>query len=213
MQTLVIFDFCDTLIRGQSTSLFFKYIHKNHSNFRIKVLEFIRIMFKKFHLLNKEAHKRFQVFQLKGLLLSDIDVDFFFESEILPLFRLEMLEKLKFHLESNHKVIILSGGYNVYLNLLKKKFGFHEIICSDLELVNGRFTGKIVGLDCMGQNKINKLNSQIDLSDFDLTNSFTYTDDVSDLPILNLVGNKYIVNFGQNLSWITESDIIKINVV
>jgi phosphoserine phosphatase len=71
---------------------------------------------------------------------------------------------------------------------------FDYLLCTDLEIgPDGLMTGKPKGLVCVDQNKKKltlKLAENIGL---DLANSFAYGDHHSDLPLLETVGQPYVV--------------------
>ena len=62
-------------------------------------------------------------------------------------------------------------------------------------------TGKILKKDCIGEEKPRRLSKLMDLSSFDLKNSYAYGDHALDAPLLKLVGNRIVVDYGQNTDW------------
>jgi phosphoserine phosphatase len=52
----------------------------------------------------------------------------------------------------------------------------------------------------LGLEKVNQL-KQLDLNSYDLKNSYVYSDDQSDQPLFDLVGNKILVKNKQNTNW------------
>ena len=53
--------------------------------------------------------------------------------------------------------------------------------------------GKIVGSDCLGSEKVRRLQTIDEYRGLDLTNSYAYSDHESDLPLLELVGKPVAV--------------------
>jgi len=63
-----------------------------------------------------------------------------------------------------------------------------EVISTKLEIVNSRITGKISGVNCNGDEKVNRINQSIDLSTYD--EIFVFGDTSGDLPMLDLATHK-----------------------
>lgn len=106
-------------------------------------------------------------------------------------------ERLLKHRAEGHTVVIASGGYMEYLKHYAARYGVDNVVATELEVIDGRFTGRIKGADCMGVNKLLKLKQTISVDNFNLNASFAYSDDYSDLPLLSLVGHPTVVVNGQ----------------
>jgi len=63
-----------------------------------------------------------------------------------------------------------------------------------LEVEDGVFTGRIVEPICFGEGKIYWLQQLIEEHGIDLAKSWFYTDSVTDLPLLDLVGHPVVTN-------------------
>jgi phosphoserine phosphatase len=63
-----------------------------------------------------------------------------------------------------------------------------------LEVEHGRFTGRVVDPICFEEGKIFCLEQLVDEKGIDLAKSWFYTDSVTDLPLLDLVGHPVAVN-------------------
>jgi len=63
----------------------------------------------------------------------------------------------------------------------------------------GRLTGKILGKPVYGGNKISFVEEFIKGQDACLTNVYAYTDHMSDLGLLLMASNPYVVNPGADL--------------
>ena len=98
-------------------------------------------------------------------------------------------------------IVIVSGGFSEYIREYAKKNGIDKVIATDLEIKNGKYTGKIKGLDCIGINKILKLFESVNINEFDLKNSYAYTDHFSDIPIISLVGNRFFITKKEVPDW------------
>ena len=66
--------------------------------------------------------------------------------------------------------------------------------------------GIFQGVDCMNENKIIKMKKKIkDIDEFNLDDSYAYSDSISDLPLLNFVGNGIVVAKNKQ-QWMTENN-------
>lgn len=200
---LAIFDFCNTLIGMQTANRFISLVYQSNKNLYTVTNEFIRLIGRKSHLLYGSRHKKWQLKQIKNISqekLSTIAQEYV-KNELLPKENKTIVEKMLWHKEQGHTIVIASGGFSEYIKEYAKIYDIKYVIATDLEIVNNKATGRIDGIDCMGINKIKKIKSIIDLDKYDLSKSFAYSDHISDIPLLSFVGNGIVVNFGQDIEW------------
>jgi phosphatidylglycerophosphatase C len=195
-KTLVIFDFCETLVNFQTADHFVNYIFQKKPSFFGICVEILRQFLKIFRLGSGDLNKRLQLLKIKNLDYGYINIfaKKYFEEILCQSVIPVSLSKFEWHKKQGHFIIIISGGYMEYINYFSEHFKFDKVIATELKTKNGKFTGKISGLDCMGYNKLIKLNNTLNLEDYDLTKSYCYTDSLSDLPILSLVGNRFLIS-------------------
>lgn len=200
---LAIFDFCDTLIGMQTANRFVSFAYKYNRRLDTIANEFIRILGRKSKLLFGNRHKRWQLKQIKGISVDKMQqiVKDYVENEVILKENKKIVDRLKWHKEKGHIIAIVSGGFSEYIKYYAKIYDVDYVIATDLEIKNEVYTGRIDGIDCMGINKIEKLKNILNLNEFDLEKSYAYSDHISDIPLLCLVGNSYVVNFGQDIKW------------
>lgn len=85
--------------------------------------------------------------------------DEFARSEALAkLMRKEALERIAWHHEQNHRLVLVSAGIGPYIIPWGLLHGFDDILCSELEVVGTQeITGKLVGKNCRGAEKVKRL--------------------------------------------------------
>jgi phosphatidylglycerophosphatase C len=200
VKKLALFDFCETIINLQTADAYINYLYNNSKSLRSLSIEIVRLLLKNSRLLYGLNHKQFQLLQIKGLLINKVStLTNQFVNDILNQNILEKsLLKLQEHQDKGHHVIVVSGGFTPYIKEFMKNYNVNDVIATDLETIGNQFTGKIDGLNCMGTNKLIKLKQYINTDEYDLKNSYAYSDSKSDLPLLQFVGNGYAVNNGQN---------------
>ena len=145
--------------------------------------------------------KRMILWQLKGLsyYLCDQMAKQYFETELLPAVVSPLIEKLQEHLAQNDRVIILSGGYDIYIRYFAEYFGIKETISSKIAFEDNVCLGKMDGKDCMRSNKVSAMQSQMSG-----VTSYCYTDSMSDLPILEIVDNPIVVSKQTPQKWASQ---------
>ncbi len=87
-----------------------------------------------------------------------------------------------------YKTAILSGGFTYFGKALQRKFGFDYIYANDLEIVDGKLTGRYLGEIVDGRRKAELLRLLCQFENIDLEQSVAVGDGANDLPMLNLAG-------------------------
>ncbi len=106
----------------------------------------------------------------------------------------EMIRRVERHKADGHTVAILSSTTNYLADPLAEELGIEHLLVSKLVVKDGRFTGEAHKPICYGKGKIYWAKRFVAEHDIDLAASFFYTDSVTDLPMLELVGHPQIVN-------------------
>lgn len=129
-----------------------------------------------------------QSFQKRISLLKGLDVSVMKDiAENLPL--TEGTERL-FHTlkKSGYKTAILSGGFNYFGNYLKAKLGIDYVFANELEVENGKLTGRHVGDIVDGAKKAEMLKLIAFKEDLHLEQCIAVGDGSNDLPMIQLAG-------------------------
>ncbi|MGL1861124.1 MAG: phosphoserine phosphatase SerB [Pseudodesulfovibrio sp.] len=108
-------------------------------------------------------------------------------AERLPL--TEGAERLISTLKSlGYKIAILSGGFTYFGNILKEKLGIDYVYANELEIKDGKLTGRAVGEIVDAEKKAELLQSIADQESISLQQVIAVGDGANDLPMLNLAG-------------------------
>ena len=119
--------------------------------------------------------------------ISSIATDFV--NNYLPtVIRSNMLQKIKWHQKNGDEVYVVSASLSPYLDLWCSEHGI-KVLCSELELINGKFSGKYISGDCSGHRKVSTIHSKLNISAFNKV--FAYGDTNDDLAMLSLADVKY----------------------
>lgn len=90
--------------------------------------------------------------------------------------------------KSGYKIAILSGGFTYFGNYLKDKFGFDYVYANELEIVNGKLTGKHLGDIVDGKRKAELLRLLAQVERIDIRQTVAVGDGANDLPMLGTAG-------------------------
>ena len=96
-----------------------------------------------------------------------------------------MMQVLK---RAGYKTAILSGGFNYFGNYLKQKYGFDYVYANELEIVDGKLTGRYVGDIVDGRRKAELLRLIAQVENVDIAQTIAVGDGANDLPMLSTAG-------------------------
>ena len=114
---------------------------------------------------------------------------------ILPRIYPQMLAEVRSHQDAGRPAFIVSAASHGVVELLARVLDMEGGIGSRYEVdEHGRYTGELIGGLNYGELKIGPMRRFADDHDLDLDASWAYSDSVSDLPMLELVGHPIAVN-------------------
>ena len=101
----------------------------------------------------------------------------------------EGVERLMFVLKHyGYKIAILSGGFTYFGEYLKQKFGIDYVYANELEIVDGKLTGKYSGEIVDGKRKAELLKLLAQVEKVDIAQTIAVGDGANDLPMLSTAG-------------------------
>ena len=101
---------------------------------------------------------------------------------------------VKAHQDMGHEVVIVSSATRYQIAPAARELGIGHILCTELELENGVFTGEVVRPSCFGEGKRLAAEKFCAGSEAAMEESYFYTDSDDDLPLLEAVGKPTVVN-------------------
>jgi len=101
---------------------------------------------------------------------------------------------LKKHRKNEDTLMVITSTNRFIVEPICKKLGIENLIATELEECNDRFTGQVSGIPSFREGKIVRLNSWLDTSNFLLEESSFYSDSINDLPLLKAVGHPVAVD-------------------
>ena len=101
----------------------------------------------------------------------------------------EGVERLMFVLKRyGYKIDILSGGFTYFGEYLQKKFGIDYVYANELEIIDGKLTGRYLGDVVDGKRKAELLRLIAQVEKVDIAQTIAVGDGANDLPMLALAG-------------------------
>jgi HAD superfamily hydrolase (TIGR01490 family) len=116
------------------------------------------------------------------------------EKDVLPLVVPGAREKIEKHRAEGHVLAILSTSPCYVTEPLAEVLGIEEVISTRFEIQDGQFTGRLLGPACVGRGKVHWAEDLVARRQVDLSQSWFYTDSYTDMPMLERVGNRVVVN-------------------
>ena len=108
------------------------------------------------------------------------------------------------HKERGDTVLVITASTSFVTAPIVKKYGINQLLATEPEIKEGRYTGGVSGIPCFQSGKIDKLMPWLQKNKETLTGSTFYSDSHNDLPLLELVDNPVAVNADKILTQIAE---------
>ena len=149
----------------------------------------------KLNLLNLERWTESTLLHFRGQSAQELEVQAaeWFAEYVRPVIYPEARELIAKHRAEGHVVALVSGATLGVLRPLADDLGVEHIMCTQMELENGVFTGRPVQPICFGEGKIYWLQQLLERDGLELAKSWFYTDSITDQPLLDLVGHPVAV--------------------
>jgi len=90
--------------------------------------------------------------------------------------------------KSGFKIAILSGGFTYFGEYLRQKFGVDYVYANNLEIEDGKLTGRYLGDIVDGKRKAELLGLIAQVENIELEQVIAVGDGANDLPMLNMAG-------------------------
>jgi len=150
----------------------------------------VKIALYRLSLLNIEQWYERNMSLLAGFPLEDIDrfSAAWFEAMIRKVIYREAVELVGSHREQGHLLVIISNSPPFFVRQLAEALRIPEIITTQVEVVDGTLTGRLMKPLCYGKGKRLYALKWSEENDVDLSRSYFYTDSFYDIDFLHDVG-------------------------
>jgi HAD superfamily hydrolase (TIGR01490 family) len=102
-----------------------------------------------------------------------------------------LLEK---HRRAGDKLLVITSTNRFIVEPICKALGIDQVIATELEIVDGRYTGNISGVPSYREGKVERLNNWLTANRQDIDDSYFYSDSINDLPLLEKVDHPVAVD-------------------
>lgn len=193
---IVFFDMDKTLLDASSGTLYVKYLWRRNM---ISTRELIGVMMismqYSLNMLNFPKAMASLSRRIRGgdAVATKQLCDRWVEEDVLPHIAPKALARLRDHEQQGDYVVLLSASTQFAVEPVARHLRI-PYRCTELEIVNGRFTGGIIGEPCYGEGKRiwgERIAAERGVS---LSECTFYTDSYSDRALLDVVGRPVVVN-------------------
>ena len=147
--------------------------------------------------LDYDEWAEFALSTIKGKRPEEIEnlLNKFLSSVIEPMINIYALRLLHNHYHNNDVMLLASATNSVIVNPIAKRLGFENIVATEVEIVNGVYSGKFQNTPALGEGKLQKVREWMRRNDFsDFKNTIFYSDSINDFPLLLAVNKAVAVN-------------------
>lgn len=147
--------------------------------------------------LDYDEWAEFALSTIKGKRPEEIEnlLNKFLSIVIEPMINIYALRLLHNHYHNNDVMLLASATNSVIVNPIAKRLGFENIVATEVEIVNGVYSGKFQNTPALGEGKLQKVREWMHKNDFnDFKNTTFYSDSINDFPLLAAVNKAVAVN-------------------
>ena len=195
---LAIFDLDNTLIAGDSDHGWGEFLVANN---RVDV-DHYRAMNDRFYAdyetgcMDIQAYLNFSLAPLAQIPSDDLRQLHreFMQTVIAPM-RLDRADHLiQQHREAGDRLLVITSTNRFIVEPICRSLGIDELLATDLEIIDGRYTGKIVGTPTYREGKVERFNQWLAENNEQSEGSYFYSDSINDLPLLLQVSHPVAVD-------------------
>ena len=199
-EKLAIFDVDYTLTKRETLVEFYFFMIKKNPKF-IKYLpkSIFSSIFYVFKIYDASKAKKTFIRFIDGIEENEMKkiVKEFYETRLSKILYKDAIDTIKKMKLQGYKIYLISASAEFYLNEFYNIKEVDKVIGTRFIKENGLHRNKISGENCKGEEKVKRLKEvlKIENIEIDFENSYMFSDSLSDLPLFNLVGHPYLINF------------------
>ncbi len=194
-KSIAFFDF-DGTITTKDTMLEFARYSKGTTGYRTGMLLISPwLIAMKLGMISKQAAKeKFLTYFFNNMKIEKFnDECLSFALNLLPrLIRQDALKAIKKYQEENTEVVVVSASAENWVAPWCIQNNL-QYICTRLQVKDKKITGKLLGQNCNGPEKVNRIKEKFDTADY--KNIYCYGDSRGDKPMLQLANHSFYRHF------------------
>jgi putative phosphoserine phosphatase/1-acylglycerol-3-phosphate O-acyltransferase len=150
----------------------------------------VKIFLYRLSLMNIESWYEKNMEILRGFTLNDMDrfSRQWFETMVRKSIYREAVQLIKDHEKKGHRIAIISNSPSFFVKPLAMVLGINDTICTQVEIIDGVLTGKLIKPLCYGKGKKEYAIRWAYDNGIDLLKSYFYTDSFYDIDLMHAVG-------------------------
>lgn len=102
------------------------------------------------------------------------------------------LERIDWHKEQGHRIVVVTASCDAWLGDWVHEMGL-ELLCTEMELKDGVYTGELSKPNCRGKEKVNRINQHLNLKDY--ASIYAYGNDHGDKQMLGIATHPHFREF------------------
>ena len=118
--------------------------------------------------------------------------ELFMHKVIRPQMRPEGFAAIEKHRDAGHALVGITATSDFITAPIFREFGISEIIATNAEVVEGKYTGKVINTPCYQKGKLTRLDQW--LAGRDVSESWAYSDSINDRFLLEYADHAIAVN-------------------
>jgi HAD superfamily hydrolase (TIGR01490 family) len=111
----------------------------------------------------------------------------YIEEKIKPRMLPKAIELIDEHRQKGHELLIITATNQFITEPIANEFKIDNLIACEPELIDGQYTGKVVGTPSYAGGKVTRLNDWLENHEQKLEESWFYSDSHNDIPLLQEV--------------------------
>ncbi|MPQ32583.1 HAD-IB family hydrolase [Clostridium estertheticum] len=199
-EKLAIFDVDYTITKRETLVEFYIFMLKRNPKY-IKYLpkSIFSSLFYVFKIYDASKTKKTFIRFIDGIEENDMKkiVKEFYEKCLSKILYKDAIDTIKKMKKQGYKIYLISASAEFYLSELYNIKEVDKVIGTRFVKENGLHRNQILGENCKGEEKVKRLKEVLlkENIDVDFKNSCMFSDSLSDLPLFNLVGHPYLINY------------------
>lgn len=222
LKKLAFFDFCETLVSFQTADAFVDYVRKKDGTPRMLWLDKLLSILIKFRIIavfnklspNATLGKNLKLLQLRGFSYAKLDqlAALYYQEMIKPNLIKPLIAEMQRLAQLDYEIILVSAGYSIYLKYFAADYQITNILSSEIAFKKpgNLCSGIILGKDCIRAEKVKRIDVFFAFQHIDYSECISYSDSISDLPMLQLTGKGVVVSRNQTQAWSHENNLKEI---
>lgn len=195
---LAIFDLDNTLLAGDSDYLWGQYLSENNYVDAESYQHANQAFYDQYVAGTMDIYA-FLAFQFKPLADNSLDVlqswrDDYLATKIDPIILPPARKLIEHHKQQGDTLLIISATNDFITTPIAEKLGIDNLIATQAEMVDGRYTGQVKGTPSYQQGKVTRLQTWLTEHELDMAGSYFYSDSHNDLPLLKQADNPVAVD-------------------